>query len=179
MFDFPDSSTPGPSQGQRKVFNMVVDINKNGSTVYSIYGKPIEILLVEDNPDEASLTIDTLKEGRVRNNVTHVEDGVDAITFLRRQGKFANAPRPDLILLDLKLRRKHGKEVLAEIKADAELKSIPVVIMSKSSSERDILESYNLHANCYVQKPLDLDEFILSVRRIEDFWISFVKLPAA
>ena len=158
---------------------MVVKEMKNGSTVYSLYGKPIEILLVEDNPDEAALTIDTLKEGRVRNNVTLVDDGVEAITFLRRQGKFANAPRPDLILLDLKLRRKHGKEVLAEIKADAELKSIPVVIMSKSSSEKDVLESYNLHANCYVQKPLDLDEFILSVRKIEDFWISFVKLPAA
>jgi CheY-like chemotaxis protein len=158
---------------------MVVDLGKNGSTVYSMYGKPIEILLVEDNPEEAALTIETLKEGRVRNNVTHVEDGVDAITFLRRQGRFASVPRPDLILLDLKLRRKHGKEVLAEIKSDPELKSIPVVIMSKSSSEQDVLESYNLHANCYVQKPLDLDEFILSVRKIEDFWISFVKLPAA
>ncbi|MCA9070593.1 MAG: response regulator [Planctomycetaceae bacterium] len=158
---------------------MVVDDKKKGSTVYSMYGKPIEILLVEDNPEEAALTIETLKEGRVRNNVTHVEDGVDAITFLRRQGRYANVSRPDLILLDLKLRRKHGKEVLAEIKVDPELKSIPVVIMSKSSSERDILESYNLHANCYVQKPLDLDEFILSVRKIEDFWISFVKLPAA
>ena len=151
----------------------------NGSTVYSVYGKPIEILLVEDNPDEASLTIDTLGEGRVRNNVTLVDDGVDALTYLRRQGKFANAPRPDLILLDLKLRRKHGKEVLAEIKADSELRSIPVVVMSKSSSERDILETYDLHANCYVKKPLDLDEFILAIRKIEDFWISFVKLPAA
>ena len=160
------------------ISNGTQDMISNG-TAHSLYGKPIQILLVEDNMEEASLTIETLKEGRVRNNVTLVEDGVEAITFLRRQGKYANAPRPDLILLDLALPRKNGQEVLAEIKADTDLRSIPVVIMSKSSSERDILETYNLHANCYVHKPLDLDEFIASVRRIEDFWISFVKLPAA
>ena len=139
----------------------------------------LEILLVEDNPDEASLTIETLKEGRVRNNVTLLDDGVEAITFLRREGKYAAVPRPDLILLDLKLPRKNGHEVLGEIKCDPDLKRIPVVILSKSSAERDVQESYNSHANCYVQKPLDLDEFIAAVRRIEDFWISFVKLPAA
>jgi len=149
------------------------------SVPHSIYGKPIEILLVEDNPDESSLTIETLKEGRVRNNVTLVEDGVAAMTFLRREGKFATAPRPDLILLDLKLPKMNGPEVLEEIKGDPDLRSIPVVILSKSSAERDVLQSYNLHANCYVQKPLDLDEFVAAVRRIEEFWISFVKLPAA
>lgn len=145
----------------------------------SVYGRPIEILLVEDNLDEASLTIETLQEGRVRNNVTLVEDGVEAITFLRREGKYAGVRRPDLVLLDLKLPRKSGREVLVEIKGDPELKCIPVVILSKSSAERDVLETYNAHANCYVQKPLDLDEFIAAVRRIEDFWVSFVKLPAA
>ena len=149
----------------------------NENVTHSIYGKPIEILLVEDEEDDASLTIETLKEGRLRNAVSHVEDGVEAMTFLRREGKYANARRPDLILLDLRLPRKNGTEVLAEIKGDPELRRIPVVIMSKSSSETDILESYNLHANCYVKKPLDLDEFIAAVRKIEDFWLTFVKLP--
>jgi two-component system, chemotaxis family, response regulator Rcp1 len=143
------------------------------------YGKPIEILLVEDKEDEASLTMETLSEGRVRNHVSLVRDGVEALTFLRREGSFANAPRPDLILLDLNLPRKNGQEVLAEVKQDHDLKRIPIVIMSSSSAEKDILASYNLHANCYVTKPLDLDEFIAAVRKIEDFWISFVKLPAA
>ncbi|HUG70483.1 MAG TPA: response regulator [Pirellulaceae bacterium] len=154
-------------------------MNPGISAPQSIYGRPIEILLVEDNPDEASLTIETLREGRVRNNVTWVGDGVVAMTFLRREGRYASAPRPDLILLDLKLPRKNGREVLGEIKGDPDLKRLPVVILSKSSAERDVLETYDLHANCYVQKPLDLDEFIAAVRRIEDFWISFVRLPAA
>lgn len=145
----------------------------------SIYGKPIEILLVEDNEDEASLTIETLQEGRVRNNVTHIEDGVEAMTYLRREGKFATSTRPDLILLDLKLPRKSGGQVLTEIKGDDDLRRIPVVILSKSVAENDIVKLYDEHANCYVQKPLDLDEFIKAVRRIEDFWISFVRLPAA
>ena len=148
-------------------------------SIHPIYGKPIEILLVEDNEDDASLTIDTLAEGRIRNNVSLVEDGVEALTFLRREGTYANAPRPDLILLDLDLPRKSGPEVLAEVKQDPDLKRIPIIIMSSSSAEKDVLASYNLHANCYVTKPLDLDEFIASVRMIEDFWISFVKLPAA
>ena len=163
----------------RPFFDRRKQVSSDISIPKSIYGRPIEILLVEDNPDEASLTIETLKEGRVRNNVTLVDDGVEAITFLRREGRYAGVPRPDLILLDLKLPRKNGREVLAEIKGDDDLKCIPVVILSKSSAERDVLATYNLHANCYVQKPLDLDAFIAAVRRIEDFWISFVRLPAA
>jgi CheY-like chemotaxis protein len=145
----------------------------------SIPGEPIEILLVEDNADDADLTVETLREGKVRNNVRVVEDGVEAMAFLRREGKNGAAPRPDLILLDLKLPRKSGREVLAEIKADPDLKRIPVVIMTTSSAERDILEAYNLHANCYVTKPVDLDQFIGAVRKIEDFWLTVVKLPAA
>lgn len=151
----------------------------NDTSSHPIYGKPIEILLVEDNHDEASLTIETLSEGRIRNNVSLVQDGVEALTFLRREGTHANAPRPDLILLDLNLPRKNGQEVLAEVKQDPDLKRIPVIILSSSSAEKDVLASYNLHANCYVTKPLDLDDFIAAVRKIEDFWIAFVKLPAA
>ena len=146
---------------------------------HPIFGRPIEILLVEDDHDEASLTMETLAEGRIRNNVSLVHDGVDALTFLRREGSYANAPRPDLILLDLDLPRKNGREVLADVKQDPDLKRIPIIIMSSSSAEKDVLASYSLHANCYVTKPLDLDEFIAAVRKIEDFWISFVKLPAA
>lgn len=151
----------------------------NQSISHCIHGRPIEILLVEDNEDEASLTIDTLKEGRVRNNVTLVRDGVEAMIFLRREGKYANAPRPDLILLDLRLPRKNGHEVLSEVKGDPDLRRIPVVVLSKSAADKDIVDLYDQHANCYVKKPLDLDDFILAVRKIEDFWISFVKLPAA
>jgi len=141
-------------------------------------GKPIEILLVEDNPEDASLTIETLQEGRIRNHVTHLDDGVPAMDFLRHRAHFAGAPRPDLILLDLKLQKMHGREVLAEIKSDPDLKRIPVVIMTTSSAEQDIFESYNLHANCYLTKPVELDEFIAVVRKIEDFWLTIVKLPA-
>jgi chemotaxis family two-component system response regulator Rcp1 len=169
---YPKSALPAFLDGRKQ---MSSDI----TIPHSIYGRPIEILLVEDNPDESSLTIETLNEGRVRNNVTLVEDGVEAMTYLRREGRYARAARPDLILLDLKLPRKNGREVLAEIKGDPDLKCIPVVILSKSSAERDVQETYNLHANCFVQKPLDLDDFIAAVRRIEDFWISFVRLPAA
>jgi two-component system, chemotaxis family, response regulator Rcp1 len=142
-------------------------------------GKPIEILLVEDNPDDAALTQETLREGRIRNHVSLVEDGVEALAFLRREAPFGDAPRPDLILLDLQLPRKNGREVLAEIKGDPSLKRIPVVIMTTSSAERDIFESYNLHANCYVTKPIELDEFIAAIRKIEQFWLTIVKLPAA
>jgi len=142
-------------------------------------GEPIEILLVEDNPDDADLTIDALRNGRVRNRITHVEDGVEAISFLRRQGSHANAPRPDLILLDLNLPRKSGREVLAEVKLDPDLRRIPVVIMTSSDDEKDILAAYNLYVNCYVTKPVDLDQFIGVVKSIEQFWFSVVKLPAA
>jgi CheY-like chemotaxis protein len=142
-------------------------------------GKPIEILLVEDNPEDASLTIETLREGRIRNHVTHLDDGVPAMEFLRHRAQYAGSPRPDLILLDLKLQKMHGREVLAEIKSDPDLRRIPVVIMTTSSAEQDIFESYNLHANCYLTKPVELDEFIAVVRKIEDFWMTIVKLPAA
>jgi CheY-like chemotaxis protein len=142
-------------------------------------GEPIEILLVEDSPDDADLTIDALRDGRVQNRVTHVEDGVEAMAFLRREGRYADAPRPDLILLDLNLPRKNGREVLAEVKQDPNLRRIPVVIMTSSDDEKDILTAYNLYVNCYVTKPVDLDQFIGVVKSIEHFWFSIVKLAAA
>jgi chemotaxis family two-component system response regulator Rcp1 len=142
-------------------------------------GEPIEVLLVEDSPDDADLTIDALRNGRVRNRITHVEDGVAAMAVLRREGKYADAPRPDLILLDLNLPRKSGREVLAEVKQDPDLRRIPVVIMTSSDDEKDILAAYNLYVNCYVTKPVDLDQFIGVVKSIEQFWFSIVKLPAA
>jgi chemotaxis family two-component system response regulator Rcp1 len=142
-------------------------------------GEPIEVLLVEDSPDDAELTIDALRDGRVRNRITHVEDGMQAMAFLRREGKYADAPRPDLILLDLNLPKKSGREVLAEVKQDPDLRRIPVVIMTSSDDEKDILAAYNLYVNCYVTKPVDLDQFIGVVKSIEQFWFSIVKLPAA
>jgi chemotaxis family two-component system response regulator Rcp1 len=142
-------------------------------------GKPIEILLVEDSPTDASLTMETLREGRIRNNITLVEDGVLAMDFLRRASPYENAPRPDLILLDLNMPRKNGREVLSEVKADRDLRRIPVVIMTTSMAEQDIFESYDLHANCYLTKPVELDDFINVVRKIEEFWLTIVKLPAA
>jgi len=145
----------------------------------AISGRPIEILLVEDNPEDAALTIETLREGRIRNHITLVEDGVLAMDFLRRKEPYTLAPRPDLILLDLQLPRKNGREVLTEVKEDRDLRRIPVVIMTTSSAEQDIFESYNLHANCYLTKPVELDDFINVVRKIEDFWLAVVKLPAA
>jgi CheY-like chemotaxis protein len=141
--------------------------------------EPIEILLVEDSPDDADLTVDALRDGRVRNRVTVVDDGVKAMAYLRREGKYGNAPRPDLVLLDLNLPRKNGHEVLAEVKQDPDLRRIPVVIMTSSDDEKDILAAYNLHVNCYVTKPVDLDQFIGVVKSIEHFWFSIVKLPAA
>jgi len=143
------------------------------------HGDMIEVLLVEDSPDDADLTIDALREGKVRNRVSVVEDGVEAMAFLRRQGKYANAPRPDLILLDLNMPRKNGREVLAEVKQDPNLRRIPVVVMTCSDEEEDILAAYNLHVNCYVTKPVDLPQFIRVVKSIEHFWFSVVKLPAA
>ena len=165
-----------------KVFDVQEDsMNKvfDKSTGSSRLGKPIEILLVEDNPEDASLTMETLKDGRIHNNITLVEDGVQAMEFLRRAEPYANAPRPDLILLDLQLPRKNGREVLSEVKEDRDLRRIPVVIMTTSAAEQDIFESYDLHANCYLTKPVELDEFIGVVRKIEDFWLTIVKLPAA
>lgn len=140
-------------------------------------GREIEILLIEDNPGDARLTTEALKEAKVRNKLCHIDDGVEALAYLRREGKYAGAHRPDLILLDLNLPRKDGREVLAEIKADERLKRIPVVILTTSQAEEDILKAYNLNANCYVSKPVDLDQFIKVVRTINDFWLTIVKLP--
>jgi CheY-like chemotaxis protein len=140
-------------------------------------GRPIEILLVEDNPGDVRLTIEALKEGRVHNSLSVARDGVEALAFLRRQGPHANAARPDLILLDLNLPRKDGREVLAEIKEDPSLRRIPVVVLTTSKAEEDILRTYDLHANCYIAKPVDLDQFISVVRSIDDFWLSVVRLP--
>jgi CheY-like chemotaxis protein len=143
------------------------------------FGRPIEILLVEDSPHDARLTVQALREGKVRNNVRVVEDGEEAMAILRREGREAAAPRPDLILLDLNLPGMDGREVLEEIKEDPDLRRIPVVIMTNSRAERDILQAYNLHANCYVTKPVDMDQFIGAVKKIEDFWLTVVTLPAA
>lgn len=140
-------------------------------------GSPIEILLVEDNPGDVRLTIEAFKEGRVHNRLSVARDGVEALAFLRRQGAFANAARPDLILLDLNLPRKDGREVLAEIKEDASLRRIPVVVLTTSKAEEDILRTYDLHANCYIAKPVDLEQFLSVVRSIDDFWLSVVRLP--
>jgi CheY-like chemotaxis protein len=142
-------------------------------------GRPIEILLVEDSPDDACLTIEALKDGKVRNQVHHVEDGEEAMHFLRRTSRYAQAPRPDLVLLDLCLPRKNGREVLEEIKEDPDLRRIPVVIMTTVEDRDEVRAAYDRHANCYVNKPVDLDEFIGVVRSIEDFWLTIVKLPAA
>ena len=139
--------------------------------------KLIEILLVEDNPADVRLTREALKEGIIVNNLSVVHDGVDAMAFLRRQGKYALAPRPDIVLLDLNLPKKDGREVLAELKEDPNLRRIPVVVLTTSKAEQDILKAYDLHANCYVTKPVDLDEFMLLVRSIEEFWLAVVRLP--
>lgn len=142
-------------------------------------GKPIAILLVEDNPGDQRLTREALNEGKIRNTLHIVEDGVEALAFLRREGKYADAPRPDLILLDLNLPKKDGREVLAELKADPVLRRIPVVILTTSQAERDIVATYDLQANCYVTKPVDLEQFIHVVQSIEEFWFSVVTLPEA
>ncbi len=138
---------------------------------------PIEILLVEDNAGDARLALEALKEGKVRNNLHHVKDGVEAMTFLKRQGVYVSTPPPDLVLLDLNLPRKDGREVLAEIKEDPELRVIPVVILTTSQAERDLAETYGLHANAFITKPLDLDRFVEVVQAIENFWFTIVKLP--
>lgn len=137
----------------------------------------IKILLVEDNPGDVRLTKEALKEAKVQNQLYVVEDGVAALDFLQKNGEYADVERPDLILLDLNLPKKDGREVLEEIKQDPELKRIPVVVLTTSRAEEDILKSYNLHANCYVTKPVDLDQFINIVKSIEDFWLTIVRLP--
>ena len=139
--------------------------------------RPVEILLVEDNPGDVRLTLEALKENKILNRFHVAVDGVQALSFLRKGGLFAGAPRPDLILLDLNLPKKDGREVLAEIKADPELKRIPVVILTTSKAEEDIARTYDLHANCYITKPVDLEQFIHVVKCIENFWLEIVKLP--
>ena len=139
----------------------------------------VEILLVEDNPGDVRLTQEALREGKVPNRLSVVGDGAEALAFLSQQGAYTAAPRPDIILLDLNLPKKSGLEVLAEIKADARLRRIPVVVLTTSEAEQDILRSYDLHANCYITKPVDLDQFIDSMRRIDGFWLGIVKLPPA
>jgi CheY-like chemotaxis protein len=145
----------------------------------AIDGKPIQILLVEDNPGDVRLAVEALRYMKVRNHLHVVQDGVEAMSFLRREGQYVGIPRPDLVLLDLNLPRKDGREVLAEIKQDADLKRIPVVILTSSAAEQDILHAYNLYANCYVTKPLELEQFLRVIRSIEDFWLVVVKLPPA
>lgn len=140
--------------------------------------RPIEILLVEDSPGDVTLTVEALRDARVANNLHVARDGEEALRFLRREGEFAEKPRPDLILLDLNMPRKDGREVLADLKADDELKRIPVVVLTTSQSEDDVAAAYNLSANCYVAKPVDLDQFLGVVRAIDDFWLSLVKLPS-
>jgi chemotaxis family two-component system response regulator Rcp1 len=139
--------------------------------------QPLEVLLVEDSPGDVRLTQEALKDAKVHINLRVVRDGIDAMAFLMREGEYATAPRPDLILLDLNLPRKDGREVLREIKENQELKSIPVVILTTSASEADILRSYLLHANCYITKPVNLDGFLTVVKSIDNFWLSVVKLP--
>ncbi len=140
-------------------------------------GRLVEILLVEDNPGDVRLTVEALNEGKVRNNLNVVGDGVDALDFLLRRGKYTNAVRPDLILLDLNLPKKNGREVLAEIKKHPHLKRIPVVILTTSKADEDILKSYDLYANCYIPKPVDLEQFLKVVKSIESFWLTIVSLP--
>jgi CheY-like chemotaxis protein len=144
---------------------------------YHDYGKPIDILLIEDNPGDVRLTMEVFKEGKVFNNLHVARDGEEAISFLKRRGAFSKSPRPDLILLDLNLPKMDGRAVLAEIKSDAELRRIPVVVLTTSKADEDILRSYDLHANCYITKPVELEEFISIVQNIENFWLSIVKLP--
>jgi chemotaxis family two-component system response regulator Rcp1 len=141
--------------------------------------RPVEILLVEDNEGDVRLTREALREGHLRNNLHVVGDGERALDFLFRRGEYANVPRPDLILLDLNLPRRDGREVLAEIKRDASLKRIPVVVLTTSRAEEDLVRMYDLHANCFITKPVDFDQFIQVVKTIENFWFTIVVLPPA
>ncbi|MBF0422369.1 MAG: response regulator [Magnetococcales bacterium] len=143
----------------------------------AILGKPIEILLVEDSPGDVDLTREALADSKLVNRLHVVEDGEEAMAFLRRQGRYVDAVRPDVVLLDLNLPRKDGREVLEEIKADEVLKTIPVVVLTTSQAEEDILRTYKLHANCYITKPVDVMQFFAVVKSVEDFWLTVVKLP--
>jgi CheY-like chemotaxis protein len=141
--------------------------------------RPVEILLVEDSLSDARLTVEAMKEARVSNRMSRVEDGVEAMAFLRREGDYAAAPRPDLIVLDLNLPRKDGREVLAELKADPAFRRIPVIVLTTSHAEQDVQHAYDLHANCYIIKPVDFRRFLDVVKSVEDFWLSVATLPHA
>jgi CheY-like chemotaxis protein len=140
-------------------------------------GRPVEILLVEDNPGDVRLTTEAFREARVCNRIHTVSDGVEAMAFLNREGSYTNVPCPDLILLDLNLPRKDGREVLAAIKSDEKIKHIPVVVLTTSKAEEDIIRSYELQANCFVSKPVELDQFITTMKAVGDLWLAIVKLP--
>ena len=150
----------------------------NAPTMNPDLGRPIEILLVEDSPSDTDLTVEALASAKVCNRLNIVEDGVQAMEFLRREGQYAQAPRPDLILLDLNLPRKDGRQVLEEIRADEKLTAIPVVVLTTSEAEQDVLRAYALHANCYITKPVNFPQFLEVIEAIEGFWLSVVKLPA-
>ena len=139
--------------------------------------KAVEILLIEDNPGDVRLTIEALKESKIMNNMHVVDDGIEALSFLKKEGIYKDKPRPDLIILDLNLPKKDGREVLGEIKSDDYLKQIPIVILTTSEAEEDIIKSYELHANCYITKPVNMEQFIKVVKSVGDFWFSIVMLP--
>ncbi len=139
--------------------------------------KAVEILLIEDNPGDVRLTIEALKESKIINNLQVVEDGIEALSYLKKEGIYKDKPRPDLIILDLNLPKKDGREVLAEIKSDDYLKQIPIVILTTSEAEEDIIKSYELHANCYITKPVNMEQFVKVVKSVGDFWFSIVILP--
>jgi len=138
--------------------------------------RPVEVLLIEDNPGDVRLTMEAFKEGKIRNHLSVVSDGVEALAFLRREGPYANAPRPDIILLDLNLPKKDGRDVLAEIKAQEDLNRIPVVVLTTSNAEKDILGAYDFHTNRYITKPVDFAQFVTAVKLIEDFWFAIIKM---
>jgi len=142
-----------------------------------VSARPIEILLVEDSEGDARLVQEGMRDAKMSNRLHIVEDGVEAMEFLRREGRFGTAPRPDLVLLDLNLPRMDGRQVLAEMKSDSGLRSIPVVVLTTSDAEQDVLRAYELNANCYVTKPVDFDKFMYVVRQLEEFWVKVVKLP--
>ena len=140
--------------------------------------RPIDILMVEDSIDDIEITIEALKSTKISNNLVSVRDGIEAMALLRREGEFADAVRPDLILLDLNMPRMDGRQVLEQIKSDPDLQKIPVVVLTTSEAEEDVLKAYELHANCYITKPVGIDQFIKVVKSIEDFWFSVVRLPS-
>jgi len=144
---------------------------------FTTFGRPIEILLVEDSATDVMLAEEALEHGKVSNNLSVVKDGVEAMAFLRNEGPYAVSPRPDLMLLDLNMPRKDGREVLAEVKADDKLKQIPIIVLTTSKAEQDVLNAYGLHANCYISKPVDFDQFAAVIQAIEQFWFSIVILP--